>query len=711
MPIALVAQTGAGGLNGATTPSINTTGASLLVAHVACSSTASITLTDSAGNSWTLAGSYVYGATFQVSVYYCVAPTISASHTVTVSGSSSVANIRFSAWSGVASASPVDGAIVGGSSGAQTSSTVGTTSISPSQNGSLVIGGVAFFNGVSAFAGQNGFTQLAYSGFSSGNYYGLGVVYQIQTTAATVSSATAISSWTTSSNIAVAGIAFKEAGAGATATTLTGPSSGTVGSASSNFTVGANGAITGTVTVTPSDGGAGGTFTPTSVAISSGTPTATFTYTASSAGAKTISTTNDGGLTNPSSITYTASAPGSPTAGTASLSAASASAVTVTAGAASGGTSPYSYQWHRSSTANFTPGAGTAISGGTTLTYADTGAPANAVSFYRLRVTDSLSATADSNEIAGVKQAAALSLGFIGDSITAGYLLSGGQDPATQVGVILRKVYNVRDVTITNRGVPGSKSSEWLSGGSYLGPAKTAFASAGVTHVHIMLGANDAAAVNLVSAATFGSNLSAICSNLTAAGYTVLLSYPTYIPAGANTNATTAAGVELARQYQAQIDALIDGTTVLRGDTLAWQYFANNLSEYLSDKTHPTATGAISLANMWARAIDRAVVNPATTPPAGTRTVTLTLTTDGSTPAASLTGLKWAWWDEPRPDLFSAPTSKGAVESTDGSGVLTITVQSALSSGGIGWLTITNSDGTTTQSPAARAFSGPVVVA
>lgn len=92
---------------------------------------------------------------------------------------------------------------------------------------------------------------------------------------------------------------------GATAVTLTGPSGGVNGAASTNFTVGANGNITGTVTVTPSDSGGGGTFTPTSVAISSGTPTATFTYTPASTGAKSISVTNNGGLTNPSAITYT----------------------------------------------------------------------------------------------------------------------------------------------------------------------------------------------------------------------------------------------------------------------------------------------------------------------------------------------------------------------------------------------------------------------
>lgn len=109
------------------------------------------------------------------------------------------------------------------------------------------------------------------------------------------------------SGMAVAALRPASGGGGATATTLSGPSGGVVSVASSNFTVGANGAITGTVTVTPSDGGDGGTFTPTSVAISSGTPTATFTYTPASTGVKTISISDDGGLTDASSISYTVS--------------------------------------------------------------------------------------------------------------------------------------------------------------------------------------------------------------------------------------------------------------------------------------------------------------------------------------------------------------------------------------------------------------------
>lgn len=93
--------------------------------------------------------------------------------------------------------------------------------------------------------------------------------------------------------------------------TLSGPASGIVGNASNNFTVGADGAITGTVVVTPSDAAQGGTFAPTSVSITSATPTASFTYTAASAGTKSISVTNNGSLGNPVALSYAATTSGS----------------------------------------------------------------------------------------------------------------------------------------------------------------------------------------------------------------------------------------------------------------------------------------------------------------------------------------------------------------------------------------------------------------
>lgn len=124
-----------------------------------------------------------------------------------------------------------------------------------------------------------------------------------------LSAATAMA-WTFSDGVPTAVhvlVGLKAAASGATAVTLTGPTSGAVSAASSNFTVGANSTITGTVIVTPSDSAGGGTFTPATVSISAGTPTGTFTYTPASVGAKTISATNNGALVNPANITYTAS--------------------------------------------------------------------------------------------------------------------------------------------------------------------------------------------------------------------------------------------------------------------------------------------------------------------------------------------------------------------------------------------------------------------
>ena len=153
----------------------------------------------------------------------------------------------------------------------------------------------------------------------------------------------------------------------ATAVTMSGPSSGVVSVASSNFTIGANGSITGTVTVTPSDSSGGGTFTPTTVNISAGSPTATFTYTPGSTGAKTISVTNNGGLSNPSNITYTSNAaatvPDAPTIGAATAGDTTAS-VTFTAPGSDGGSTITGY------TATSSPGGltGTGASSPITVT-------------------------------------------------------------------------------------------------------------------------------------------------------------------------------------------------------------------------------------------------------------------------------------------------------------------------------------------------------
>lgn len=90
------------------------------------------------------------------------------------------------------------------------------------------------------------------------------------------------------------------------------------------------------------------------------------------------------------------------------------------------------------------------------------------------------------------------------------------------------------------------------------------------------------------------------------------------------------------------------------------------------------------------------------------RTVTIPLTTNGTTPAATESGIKWAWYDTPYPMRRGDPTSFGADGSIDGSGNLVVTVQTRLGSGGWGWIEASSNDGTI--GSAWYAHAGPAQV-
>jgi len=89
---------------------------------------------------------------------------------------------------------------------------------------------------------------------------------------------------------------------------VTGPSSGAGGVASSPFTLvlSASATFTGDQTIIPNDGGAGGTFAPSTITPAVGLTSTTFTYTPSSAGTKNIGFSNTQDLwIDPSTMTYT----------------------------------------------------------------------------------------------------------------------------------------------------------------------------------------------------------------------------------------------------------------------------------------------------------------------------------------------------------------------------------------------------------------------
>jgi hypothetical protein len=89
---------------------------------------------------------------------------------------------------------------------------------------------------------------------------------------------------------------------------------------------------------------------------------------------------------------------------------------------------------------------------------------------------------------------------------------------------------------------------------------------------------------------------------------------------------------------------------------------------------------------------------------------TLTLRDEAGNLMASATGIKWAWFDEVLPTTLNAPTDQGT-GATNGSGVMVIEISnSSLTNGGVGSVLISNSDGTTTQSPLPRAAWAPAEV-
>lgn len=73
-----------------------------------------------------------------------------------------------------------------------------------------------------------------------------------------------------------------------------------------------------------------------------------------------------------------------------------------------------------------------------------------------------------------------------------------------------------------------------------------------------------------------------------------------------------------------------------------------------------------------------------------------------------VTNVRWAWWDQQRPDALEAPADRG-VATIDENGVCRIILAgSSLSPGGVGYLTLADTDGLPEQP--WKQFSGPVRV-
>lgn len=124
------------------------------------------------------------------------------------------------------------------------------------------------------------------------------------------------------------------------------------------------------------------------------------------------------------------------------------------------------------------------------------------------------------------------------------------------------------------------------------------------------------------------------------------------------------------------------------------------------DPTHPTPT----LTGAWTDPADTVFGSGSIATASGsTRSFSITLYTALGVPLANATGLRCSFFDQPLPDSFLAPVYRTATATTNSSGVLSLTLTgSALASGAVGWLDVTNSDGN--PATAHKHFGGPVQV-
>ncbi len=136
-----------------TTDAISTTGADLIVLIVSYYNPGgSPTVSDSASNSATYITSQVGTFGSGCAIYYYDHPTTSGSHTFTVSGASNYPTISVMAWSG-ADSSPLDQS----NQGPGGSSSIQLGSVTPSQDGELIVTGLTVNNG-SSITLDSGFT-------------------------------------------------------------------------------------------------------------------------------------------------------------------------------------------------------------------------------------------------------------------------------------------------------------------------------------------------------------------------------------------------------------------------------------------------------------------------------------------------------------------------------------------------------------------------
>lgn len=751
MAIAVVATEKIVGASGGTSASFDSTGANCIAIFLAYGG--SPTVSDNKGNTYTAgtSGSNTVAGRW----YYCLGATTGTGHTVTIGGGSVVASCVILALSGVKTTAAYNSP--GATSFNSATSDSFSVDVTPGFNDAFVAFGLGFQTAtISAVTGSNGWTVPQWTSGVGGTNYGSAVAYKIQTTAATVPAAEQLMSWTGScSGINICAY-FEPAagGGGGESLTLTTPKqyevhqrSGSTGSIQISGTVGgstedieasfnggayvtiasavAPGAFSGTLTgqsqgqgtltvrkktttstsATVADVGIGDVFVVGGDSISEGRGTNAQSYTHASLKAAKFTQADAWGNGNDGIDTGTSSGSHWPLLATRIMADQGVPVAFISTGTGSTDVAGSANSWAKPNT-EYTGltsqvSDSTASSVKAVLMHLGPNAVVNASTLSQATYNSAIDTLAN-NIATDVSGAPKLHIGIFGEvstgsppdrtaalnNLRAAIIEAQGDNANVKPGPCLidldytdgvhpqsnthlqavadRWWIAIKESLYSGSGGRGPRfsSAQWNAGRTQLTVVFDRTLKTGLTHATQPWAVSDnGSAMTVNSVAYHGTNAAALVLTTSAAATG---------PNGSTTVTFSSGDTAVGRVVPMSADIALPGGA---GNTQipAEPFYSRAVAEL-------TAT-----------------------------TVTVTLTTNGSTPAASLTGLRWAFFDQPLPNNMVAPVAKGTGETTDGSGVLVLDITgTALVVGAVGWLIVTDSDG----NPATNhsAFCGPVVV-
>ncbi|MHB8638016.1 MAG: SGNH/GDSL hydrolase family protein [Fimbriimonadaceae bacterium] len=286
----------------------------------------------------------------------------------------------------------------------------------------------------------------------------------------------------------------------------------------------------------------------------------------------------------------------------------------------SAGTPFYTVKWYRGTSPTFVAGSGNLVathsSASSPDTYTDSAAVAGTRYWYIAEVIDSGGGDVTTTAVMLVRKNPSLRICCIGDSNMYGFGTTtpgGASAPPAQIAGLIVAIDANRDVAVTNQGVNGSASGNWISGSADLIAAKTAMnALTGTVSVFIIaLGTNDAKTENLISGSTYKSNLESMITDLRTNYPGCYISLNSMIYASPNWTDQSSASQNLdLNSYIPALQAIPADydAKVFVGDLTAWDLTANNTATWYGDAPnflHVNNTGATAWAGMMTQGMLR----------------------------------------------------------------------------------------------------------